>query len=103
MTMNELQERLSATGIPFTHSHWENPPDLPYGVYLTPRTDGFMADNSIYFQTVEVMVELYTKQKDPAREGDVEKVLQDNDLIFDKMETYLSEVGMYQVIYEIEV
>lgn len=103
MTLNELQALLNTTRIPFTHHHWESPPPPPYGVYLTPYTANFAADNITYLQIQGAMVELYTDGKSPDLEAKIEEALTGVDIYFDKGEDYIKEIGLYQVVYEIEV
>ena len=46
-------------------------PALPFIVYIFPEEAGMGADNVNYLPTTSVQVELYTKLKDPAQEGQV--------------------------------
>lgn len=48
MSLEEIQNMLDATGIRFSYHHWEKPPSLPYGVFLDPYSNNFMADNQVY-------------------------------------------------------
>lgn len=103
MTLEELQELLNSTGIPFAHHHWEAPPQLPYGVWLTPYSNNFGADNITYLPINHVQIELYAEEKNPKAERQIEELLTAAGLYYDKEETYLENIRLYETLYEIEV
>ena len=98
VTLNAL---LKTTGLPVAYHHFVSPPDPPYIVYLFAYSSNFGADNKVYERVSNYQVELYTTQKDPAREILVEDMLDDNDIYWEKSETYIESEGLYQVLYEI--
>ena len=78
-------------------------PDLPYVVFHYPSSNDFGADNENYVSIDNLAIELYTENKDFTNESNVEAVLSQNGLFFDKTETYLNTEHMYMVLYEIQI
>ena len=59
-------------------------PKLPFICYLCTNTNNFDADNYVYQVIQEVDVELYTAKKDEISESKIEKVLNENGLVWNK-------------------
>lgn len=76
-------------------------PPLPYICYLCVENTHTYADASVYFQSTEIDVELYTRMKEPNTEALVEAALKD--FHWTKSETYIDTERCYQILYEIEV
>ncbi len=103
MTLKELGAVLETTGIHFAYHHWESPPSLPYGVFLDPYSNNFIADNRVYESISHIQIELYAESRDLTAEEAIETTLNNNELPFEKSCEYLSEQRLYETIYEIEV
>ena len=103
MSLNELSDILKKTGIRFSYHHWEELPELPYGVFLDPYSNNFMADNQVYAEISHVQIELYAEGKDLEAERAIEKALTENDFPYEKSFEYIPEQRLYETIYEIEV
>lgn len=91
MTFTEISNMIDAIGLRNAYDHFaENEaPGLPYIVFSLPGTDNFDADDSVYVQYAEVVIELYTNIKCPLYEKQVEDVLNANELPWDKTETWI--------------
>lgn len=76
-------------------------PALPFIVYYEESTDNFKADNKVYQKRRNIVVELYTQEKDPNSEELVEKLLDDNSIPWDKIEEYIDSEHMYMNSYSI--
>ena len=103
MTLTEVRDMLAETGISFTYHHWENPPGLPYGVYLDPYSNNFAADDIVYLPVTHVQIELYADEKDPEAEASIESALTAHGIYYEKECTYIPDQRLYETIYEIEV
>ena len=103
MSLEAIQNMLDATGIRFSYHHWEKPPSLPYGVFLDPTSNNFMADNQVYKSIKHVQIELYAEGKDTGAEDAIETVLNNHELPFEKEFLYIQDERLYETIYEIEV
>lgn len=103
MTQNELYNLLKSTGLPVAYHHFDEQPNLPYIVYLFTYSSNFGAEDRVYQKIDNYQVELYSEKKDLAREQLIENLFDENDIYYDKSETYIESEKMYQVIYEIQI
>lgn len=104
MTFEEVWTMLRQTGLPVTYYEWENDaPSLPYIVFYYPQSNNMAADDSVYQRIDSLNIELYTKRKSFADEENLEAILNDWSMVWDKSETYLSNEEMYEVLYEMEI
>lgn len=105
MTRKQVAEIIKSMGYPFVYYAWrvDHVPDLPYVVYYYPQETPEAADDSGLVTIARLNIELYTNQKSIADENKVERVLNDNDMPFNKSEAYLDSEQMYEVLYETEV
>ena len=103
MTYGELEQLLQQTGMPWAYHHWDAPPPLPWGVYLSTEDDPFFADNRTYLLTSGIRLEVYSLARDPALDDAVRAVLDGADIPYDVSYTYIESEGLYETIFEIEV
>lgn len=101
MTQKELFQLLKSTGLPVTYYEWNNPPSLPYIVYLFRDTSNFGADNQVYIDIENFQVELYSDKKDLDSEKLIQDLFNENEIYYEKSEIYIESEEMYQVIYDI--
>ena len=99
--MEGLLQILSETQIPFAYHHFAegeavNPPFI---CYLLPGSNNFSADGKVYFKINEVRIELYTDLKDLAVEQQVEDVLDEHEIFYNKSETWIESEKLYEVLY----
>jgi len=105
MTYQDVLDMLDETGLPSAYHHFAEgeSPDPPFLVFLFPESDNFGADNRVY-QKIDVLnIELYTDRKDPEIEADVEAVLSNHDLFYNKSEVWIESEKMYEVLYEMRM
>lgn len=101
MKLEEFAKVLEAAGYPvafyeFTQNHPAG--SIPFICYLPITTDGVAADDVVYFSQSGIQVELYTEDKDPAAEANVENVLAD--FVFSKDEGKIDTENLYMVKYQ---
>lgn len=78
-------------------------PDLPYLVYYYDENNDMIADNKNYADISSLTIELYTRTKSFDLEDTVEAVLKENNIVYDKSESFIDDELMYQITYESEV
>lgn len=78
-------------------------PKLPYVIVYFKRSRNFKADNKSYKVVKQVIVELYTKEKDTEKEKYLESFFDKSDIAWDSTEWYLEDEKMYEVYYEINI
>ena len=103
--MEELLQILSETQIPFAYHHFAEgeSPDPPFICYLLPGSNNFSADGKVYYKINEVHIELYTDLKDLAVEQQLEEVLDEHGIFYNKSETWIESEKLYEVLYTFEM
>ena len=105
MTLQEVAALLRGMGIPLAYHHFAEgeAPDPAFLLALSPGSDNFAADGIAYFKVMQVDIELYTDEKSPETEAQLEALLDGAGLFYDKTETYIESEKLYEVLYELEV
>ena len=107
MCSSDLLQILSETQIPFAYHHFAEGelPEPPFICYLLPGSNNFSADGKVYYKINEVHIELYTDLKDLAVEQQLEDVLDEHGIFYNKSETWIESEKLYEVlcIFEMEV
>lgn len=108
MTLEELATALKATGYPVAYSHFVDTPQKPapsppFITYQETHSSDLMADNQNYVGISNVQIELYTDKKDLIAEKKVQDKLKELGLPYSKVETWIEEERLYQVVYEIQL
>jgi len=108
MTQPELFRALKSLGMPVAYSHFEgtptNPvPPPPFITYQFAYSNDMIADNRNYVEIGNFQIELYTKNKDLDREKLVQDKLKELQLPYSKVEAWLNDEKLLQVIYEIQL
>ena len=75
----------------------------PYVLYFYENNDDVMADNSNYVKVENLVIELYSENKDFVSEATVETTLKSNHITYTKNEEYIDAITMYRITYETEV
>ena len=103
--MGELLQILSETQIPFAYHHFAEgeSPEPPFICYLLPESNNFSADGKVYYKINEVHIELYTDLKDLAVEQQLEDVLDEHGIFYNKSETWIESEKLYEVLYTFEM
>lgn len=103
MTYQEVYTMLQGIGLPVTYYEWpeNHAPDPPFIAFFFPGDNDFKADDSNYVKVRELVVELYTDEKDFALEAQVEQAL--SGMVYEREEQYIDSERMFQVIYTMEV
>ena len=99
--MEELLQILNETQIPFAYHHFAEgeSPEPPFICYLLPGSNNFSADGKAYYKINEVHIELYTDLKDLAVEQQLEDVLDEHGIFYNKSETWIESEKLYEVLY----
>ena len=105
MTHEEVMEMLSELNIPYAYDHFAEgeAPEPPFICFLFPGSDNFSADNVVYAAFEELHIELYTDEKDPELEEQVEDLLAEYELYWQKTEVWIESEKLYEVLYRMTV
>ena len=99
--MEKILSILNALGIPYAYDHFAEgeSPAPPFICFLCPNSDNFAADGQVYFKINAVHIELYTDKKDPQLEAQVEAVLDQHGIFYDKTETWIESEKLYEILF----
>lgn len=103
MTQIELYNHLKTIGLPLSYSYFNQEVEPPYLLYLFSYSDDLIADDKNYYSISNFQIELYTNKKDLASEKLVEDKLKSIELPYKKMETYISDEKVFQILYEVQI
>lgn len=103
MTQEELLNILKQSGIPIAYHHFDGESPLPCVVYYRTDNDNVLADNKVHISFKNYNVELYTPVKSKSLEEKIEKIFDDNEIVYEVDETYLESERVYEVIYFIQI
>ena len=103
--MEELLQMLSEMQFPFAYHHFAEGEAVepPFICYLLPRSNNFSADGKVYHKVNEVHIELYTDLKDLAVEQQLEDVLDEHEIFYNKSEVWIQGEKLYEVLYSFEM
>jgi len=103
--MEKIAEILKKIGLPFAYDHFAEgeSPDPPFICYLIPNSDNFSADGKVYYKINEIHIELYTDCKDLSAEQQVETVLDEHGIFYEKNEVWIESENLYEVLYTFEM
>lgn len=105
MTCEDIVAMLAPMNLPLAYHHYAEgeAPELPYLIYVLPNTNNFHADGKVYAKINALDIELYSAIKNPELEAQLEAILDENALCYEKTEDWLTSEKMYECLYEMEV
>lgn len=106
MTFEEINEIVKSFGMPSAYYQFDANGDdqqLPFVVFYFPNSDNFSADNIVWKNIEQLNIEFYSANKDFAKEKEIEDILNENGLFWDKSESYIDSENMYEVLYQMEI
>lgn len=105
MTYQEIAKMIEGIGLPYAYYQFEEKTgqEPPFICFYYPEDSDLHADNVNYQSISNLIIELYTDEKNFLYEQKVEQTLKENGLSWHKEETYIDEELMYMVAYNMEV
>lgn len=82
MTLEDVKELLQRSGLPVAYLKWPDgpgeppPPPLPYLIFYEDSDTSMYADGGTYYVTRSIVVELYSKLREPETEARLETLMQ---------------------------
>ena len=105
MTYDEITEMLEQADLPLAYDHFAEgeAPAPHFLIFLFPRSDNFSADGRVYQKIDELNIELYTDLKQPDVEAQLEAVLNQHEIVYNKSEVWIPDEKLYEVLYTTEI
>lgn len=99
MKLSDIYPMLTKLGKPVTYGQFSGPeediPDPPYFVWYETRSDNTGADNIVYAENLNIIVELYTGCRDLELEEETKKLLTANGIFFNTDHADIKEEGVH--------
>lgn len=100
--LEQLNTILSSLLIPVAYNHFNKSTQLPYLIFYEDVSNNTFADNTVYYENNDYILELYTENKDITLEKNLKQLLNNNEIPYQKtMETYLDDERMYEIVFAI--
>lgn len=101
MTPKELKKILKQAEVPCAYYRFEEKTkqEPPFICYFFDGGEDFHADNINYFKIERLYIELYTDSKDFALESKLERILNENGMVFSKEEDNIDSEHMHVTVY----
>lgn len=105
MTPQEVNTLIASVGIPYAYHQFadDTGQQPPFICFFYGTSDDLAADDTNYTRIERLYIELYTDEKDFALEKTIETLLNANNLVFAKEQTYIDTERMHETIYTTEV
>ncbi len=105
MNLMEFKAELEQLEIPIQYRAFESgqAPELPYLIFYENDSDNVFADNSNWFDVLNVVCELYTDNKDIELETKLQKLFYDLEIQYNSTETFIDSENMYMKSYDVVI
>lgn len=104
MTYEEFERGIKDLGFKISYSHFEEKVTPPFLCFLDDGCEDFTADNKHFFSIKSGVLELYTNNKNPKIETEIEGFFNNNEILYKKMGTvYIDSEKLYETIYNINL
>ena len=102
MTLTELKNILERTGLPVAYLAFpeEDVPPMPFITYEETGSDNFGADNKVWYSSSRIQVDLFSFKKNPAMEKNLEAVLNEAAIFWERIGEFDENEDCYRTIYE---
>ena len=101
----EFKAELEKLDIPIQYRAFSvgQAPELPYLIFYENDSDNVFADNSNWFDVLNVVCELYTDNKDIELETKLQKLFYYNEIEYNSTETFIDSENMYLKAYDVQI
>lgn len=105
MNLMEFKAELEKLDIPVQYRAFQvgQAPQLPYLIFYENDSDNIFADNSNWFDVLNVACELYADEKDIELETKLQKLFYDNEIEYNSTETFIDSENMYMKSYDVTI
>lgn len=108
MTYEELAQKIASIGIPYAYyafpeSDDDPAPAPPFICYFCVNSANFFADGLVFQKIDTIALELYSQIKDWELEERVEKMLEAEELTWQKEEMFLDDEQVFEVVYTFDI
>lgn len=105
MTYQEISSMIQGIGVPYAYYQFDDntQQEPPFICFYYSGDNDVKADDSNYQKVENLVIEVYTKNKDFGIEAQVESALHSAGLVWSRNEVYVDSEKLYQNVYECDV
>lgn len=105
MTPAQVKTMIESVGVPSAYYQFADgtAQNCPFICFFFGESNDLIADNTNYARIERLYIELYTDAKDFELEAVIEGILNSNELVFEREETFLDDERMHETIYTTDV
>lgn len=105
MTTKEVAALIESIGLPYAYYQFPEGTGQapPFICFFFAGSNDMLADDSNYQHINNLIIELYTANKDFDTESAIETALTDAGLVWSRDETFIDAEKLYETIYETQV
>ena len=104
MTFEQIASMIEGIGIPYAYYQFDETGQAPpFICFYYSGDNDVKADNLNYQKIEQLIVEVYTRNKDFELEASVENALSNAGLVYSRNEVYINSEKLYQVVYSCDV
>ena len=102
MTYTELNTLIESIGVPSAYYQFtaDTAQPTPFICFYFDGNADLYADNRNYQKVAHLVIELYTDEKDFDLEERIETVLNDANIAYNRMESYIDSERLYMVTFD---
>ena len=105
--LKELKSILDELGINVVYDDFQGSkeltPHIPFISYFVEKSTPTAADNVVFSESVDVMIELYTNKKDLALENKLKKILTKNGIYYESQSSSNPEKNLHIEYIQINI
>lgn len=109
MTRNEVMEMMAETGVTFDEAHSDHINAEKFLNLMPPFMEWVLEDASVaadsvrYLDIKRLRINLYSDTEETEAEGDIEQILDREELRWRKTKEFIEELLMWNITYTLEV
>ena len=105
MTTREVATMIESIGVPFAYYQFPDNTEqkTPFICFYYPGNNDFVADGTNYVHVNQLIIELYTDNKNFTLEDTIKSTLSSNGLVYVWDSAYLDDEHMYMTTFTMEV
>ena len=103
MTHKQLLQLLKKMKLPVAYDHFDKAVKPPFLCFWCTGESVLLADDRVYHKSHDYEIGLYTKDKNPETEEQLETLLESAGLIYRMEEDYISAQEVYEITYSIQI
>lgn len=103
MTLHDLYKVLQKMNLPLCYQEFPKTQNPPYIAYFEDEADSITADGVVVLTVRHIEIHMITTKRDTAKESELESLLTDVGLTWERIHDYDSTQKIHDAAYELEL